>query len=473
MRPFVDLARAKLPAEEHDTVDNATVLVAELPFSVPDIARLLGGRWSAESGRLSGPRAAKFTFLVDVEGDLVIEFWGFTDDLSEDAELPKGVLDCDAGVYLEGACAGDGLDAFAELAAAAIRTVTGNDTQPPHCAVLRAYLLNALHAAGWAAVKDSDSASDYGELSFGTGGGVIQVTASGAHESELAYPPAEHAGWHAVCYPDGYAGDLPGDAFYPAGIPDLAEDTARLITAIRAAITQPTNNVGPADRKAGRGGDGTSRLSAGAMVVLGAAVGRGRVRLRGSAGTRPAWRRSPYARRAGTASRREHLMDIRPSSRPHPHTLFDQVRAGAAQVLTEAGYAPYRSQDGAITETGFETLPTSTWPSIHVRVMHCQIPDGEEAAVLERLAETDIPAYNRYVDEWNAQRNELGRELADGYQRSLEAAGWTTRRKGSGSLLVTPSPEILAAIPPRPERVEEFTYFWQSRPGRRSAGNQP
>ncbi|WP_328432410.1 hypothetical protein [Streptomyces sp. NBC_00453] len=105
--------------------------------------------------------------------------------------------------------------------------------------------------------------------------------------------------------------------------------------------------------------------------------------------------------------------------------------------------------------------------------MHCQIPDGEEAAVLERLAETDIPAYNRYVDEWNAQRNELGRELADGYQRSLEAAGWTTRGKGSGSLLVTPSPEILAAIPPRPERVEEFTYFWQSRPGRRSAGNQP
>ncbi|MFE6939668.1 hypothetical protein [Streptomyces chartreusis] len=103
-----------------------------------------------------------------------------------------------------------------------------------------AYLLNALHAAGWAAVEDGDTASDFVELTFGTSGGVIQVTAGGAHESELAYPPAEHAGWSAVCYPDGYAGDLPGDAFYPAGIPDLAEDTARLITAVRAAITRHT-----------------------------------------------------------------------------------------------------------------------------------------------------------------------------------------------------------------------------------------
>ncbi|MFK0154208.1 hypothetical protein ACIQVK_19310 [Streptomyces sp. NPDC090493] len=102
-----------------------------------------------------------------------------------------------------------------------------------------AYLLDALHAAGWAAVEDGGVTSDYIELSFGTGGGVIQVTTSGAHESELDYLPAEHAGWHGV-YPDGYAGDLPGDAFYPAGIPDLAEDTARLLIAIRAAITRHT-----------------------------------------------------------------------------------------------------------------------------------------------------------------------------------------------------------------------------------------
>ncbi|MFM9478610.1 MULTISPECIES: hypothetical protein [Streptomyces] len=116
----------------------------EYPFSVSDIARttahLLGGRWSAQSdswgttGRLSGPRAAKFTFLVDEEGDLVIEFWGSTDDFFEDTELPQRVLDCDAGGYLEGACAGDGLEALAELAAASIRAVTGNDTQPARTA---------------------------------------------------------------------------------------------------------------------------------------------------------------------------------------------------------------------------------------------------------------------------------------------------------------------------------------------------
>ncbi|MFF1678336.1 hypothetical protein ACFVYG_20140 [Streptomyces sp. NPDC058256] len=116
--------------------------------------------------------------------------------------------------------------------------MTGTSTDPAPTA--GAYLLSALHAAGLAAVEDGDGASDYVEIHFGTGAGVIQVTASGAHESELAYPPAEHAGWNAVCYPDGYAGDLAHDEFYPAGTPDLAEDTARLVTATRAAITQHT-----------------------------------------------------------------------------------------------------------------------------------------------------------------------------------------------------------------------------------------
>ncbi|MDX3695007.1 hypothetical protein PV726_32640 [Streptomyces europaeiscabiei] len=137
------------------------------------------------------------------------------------------------------------------------------------------------------------------------------------------------------------------------------------------------------------------------------------------------------------------------SSRPHPYALFDPVRARAAQVLTEAGHAPYRSQDGAITGTGFETLPSSSWPCVQVRVLHCQIPDAEEAAVLEHLAATDIAAYNHHVDERNARRYEQGRELASGYQRSLDDAGWTTQREDSGSLLATPPRDVLARHPAR------------------------
>jgi hypothetical protein len=152
-------------------------------------------------------------------------------------------------------------------------------------------------------------------------------------------------------------------------------------------------------------------------------------------------------------------MHTRHNSRPHPYTQFDPIRARVAQVLTGAGHAPYRSQGGAIAGTGFETLPASTWPSVHVRVLHCQIPDAEEAAVLERLAETGIAAYNRHVDERNAQRHEQGRELADGYQRSLDDAGWTTQREDSGSLLATPPRDVLAAIP-HAEPVKEFADLW-------------
>lgn len=108
----------------------------EYPFSVSDIARatarLLGADWTAESGpwgttgTLTGPHSADFTFLVDEESDLLIDYrYSTDDDFPEHPELPDGVLTCDSGVYLELASSTDGLDALAEKSAAAVRAITG------------------------------------------------------------------------------------------------------------------------------------------------------------------------------------------------------------------------------------------------------------------------------------------------------------------------------------------------------------
>ncbi|WP_331731956.1 hypothetical protein OG613_49125 (plasmid) [Streptomyces sp. NBC_00015] len=107
----------------------------EHPFSISDIARatarLLGDDWTAKSGSwgtvgtLAGPYSTKFTFSIDHEDDLVIDYrYSTDDDFPEDPELPEGTVKCDAGVYLESASAADGLDSLAERSAAAIRAIT-------------------------------------------------------------------------------------------------------------------------------------------------------------------------------------------------------------------------------------------------------------------------------------------------------------------------------------------------------------
>jgi len=109
----------------------------EYPFSISDIpravARLLGPGWSAESGywgtsgTLAGPFNASFTFMVDDEGDLCIEYdYMEADAWPESPTLPDGIRTFDYGVYLELASAADGLEVLAERAAAAIRAVTGH-----------------------------------------------------------------------------------------------------------------------------------------------------------------------------------------------------------------------------------------------------------------------------------------------------------------------------------------------------------
>lgn len=113
----------------------------EYPFSVSDIARatarMLGPDWDAESGfwgttgSVYGHPVASFTFNVDYEGDLCIDYDRFeVDDFPEDPKLPEGVERGDNGVYLEDANALWGLEALAELCADAIRAVTGTPHTP-------------------------------------------------------------------------------------------------------------------------------------------------------------------------------------------------------------------------------------------------------------------------------------------------------------------------------------------------------
>ncbi|MFJ5142680.1 hypothetical protein [Streptomyces sp. NPDC088707] len=114
----------------------------EYPFSISDIAHAtaarltadLGDEWTAEAGywgvtgTISGPCIASFTFRIDYEGDLVIDYEGrYVDDgFPEDPELPENVVRTDDGVALMDACAPVGFDTLAEQSAAAIRAVIGS-----------------------------------------------------------------------------------------------------------------------------------------------------------------------------------------------------------------------------------------------------------------------------------------------------------------------------------------------------------
>ncbi|MFB8120581.1 hypothetical protein ACFC51_32545 [Streptomyces sp. NPDC055962] len=108
----------------------------EYPFAVSDVARavarLLGKGWTAESGAwgttgtVSGPDGATFTFQVDYEADLCVEFSRSEDDgWPESPELPEDFHEWDHGVHLALACSADGLDYLAEKYADAIRAITG------------------------------------------------------------------------------------------------------------------------------------------------------------------------------------------------------------------------------------------------------------------------------------------------------------------------------------------------------------
>ncbi|WP_445277425.1 hypothetical protein [Streptomyces sp. DSM 41033] len=108
----------------------------EYPFSVGDIAyataRRLGPGWNADAGywgttgSLWGPYTACFTLLIDVEGDLCMAYDVAASDEWPDApQLPRGVQEFPAGLFLPEACVTDGLDRIADQLAAAVRAITG------------------------------------------------------------------------------------------------------------------------------------------------------------------------------------------------------------------------------------------------------------------------------------------------------------------------------------------------------------
>ncbi|MFF8431748.1 hypothetical protein ACF07Y_42815 [Streptomyces sp. NPDC016566] len=130
------MPRTQTACEQTSTEPYHPAPGTEYPFSISDIAyataKLLGDGWMAESGPwgisgvVAGPYSTEITFCIDYEADLVIEYrYSTDDDFPDKPELPDGVVTSDAGVYLELACAGDGLDMLADRAAAAIRAVSG------------------------------------------------------------------------------------------------------------------------------------------------------------------------------------------------------------------------------------------------------------------------------------------------------------------------------------------------------------
>lgn len=108
----------------------------EYPFSVGDIAyataRRLGSGWNADAGywgtigSIWGPYTATFTLLIDVEGDLSMHYdVAASDEWPEAPQLPPGVRESSAGLFLPDACVTDGIDHIADQLAAALRAITG------------------------------------------------------------------------------------------------------------------------------------------------------------------------------------------------------------------------------------------------------------------------------------------------------------------------------------------------------------
>lgn len=108
----------------------------EYPFSVGDIAyataRRLGPGWNADAGywgtqgSIWGPYTATFTLLIDVEGDLSMHYdVAASDEWPEAPQLPPGVREFSAGLFLPDACVTDGIDHIADQLAAALRAITG------------------------------------------------------------------------------------------------------------------------------------------------------------------------------------------------------------------------------------------------------------------------------------------------------------------------------------------------------------
>ncbi|XUZ26874.1 hypothetical protein ACQVDT_18765 [Streptomyces sp. RMIT01] len=108
----------------------------EYPFIIGDIAyataRRLGPGWNADAGywgtqgTIWGPYTASFTLLIDVEGDLCMVYdVAASDEWPEAPQLPRGVREFSAGLFLPGACVTDGLDHIADQLTAALRAITG------------------------------------------------------------------------------------------------------------------------------------------------------------------------------------------------------------------------------------------------------------------------------------------------------------------------------------------------------------
>ncbi|MFH8257898.1 hypothetical protein [Streptomyces roseolus] len=99
------------------------------------------------------------------------------------------------------------------------------------------FLQNALSRAGITARPDGDSGSDYIAVRVGDHG-IIKIGGSidQAKENEIHYRPSEHQGWGATYYPDTTNEDGSFTEIYQSTNPDLAQDTAHVVTAVQNII---------------------------------------------------------------------------------------------------------------------------------------------------------------------------------------------------------------------------------------------
>ncbi|MFD6334876.1 hypothetical protein ACFWGI_35605 [Streptomyces niveus] len=100
------------------------------------------------------------------------------------------------------------------------------------------FLQNALSRAGITSHPDGAGASYYIVVRVG-GLGVIMIggVTGGAMENKIHYRPSEHQGWEGVYYPDTENENGRFTGFYRSTNPDIAQDTADVVNAVRDIIT--------------------------------------------------------------------------------------------------------------------------------------------------------------------------------------------------------------------------------------------
>lgn len=99
------------------------------------------------------------------------------------------------------------------------------------------FLQNALSRAGITSHPDGDRGSDYIAVHVGAHGIIMIGGACGrAKENKIHYRPSEHQGWGGVYCPDTENDQGDFTEFYQSTNPDLAQDTADVVNAVRGII---------------------------------------------------------------------------------------------------------------------------------------------------------------------------------------------------------------------------------------------